>query len=168
MLQRLVQHADRVISASAAFVSPSGDDPAGSTSGVSGLPCDLLDQPVLVVEDEVMIAWMIESLLEDMGFSSVTIVSSGEAAVAAALRLTPALIVSDINLGSHGMDGIATAATIRSRADPLVLFVTAHAGPGEIDRIGASVPGALILRKPVEYSELAKAVSRLAVEFRRH
>lgn len=132
------------------------------------LPSELLVRPVLVVEDEVMIAWMIESLLEDMGFSSVTIVSSGEDAVAAAVRLHPALLVSDINLGSRGMDGIAAAVAISAVEDPMILFVTAHAGSGEVGRIGASVPGALVLRKPVERAELARAVASLAAGFLRH
>lgn len=132
-------------------------------------PSTLLTRPVLVVEDEVMIAWMVESLLEDMGFSSISIASSGEEAISMASRLPPALVVSDINLGTRGMDGIAAAAAMRKAWNPLVMFVTGHAGQSEVSRIASDVPGAVILRKPVVLEELRGGIRRLAAAlFRRN
>lgn len=127
---------------------------------------EVLAAPVLIVEDEAMIAWMLESLLEDMGFTAITIVASGDEALDAAARLSPGLIVSDINLGPGGLDGVTAAATIRRTLPTPVLFVTGHAGADALERIREGVPGALVLRKPVSPEALRRAVVGL-VERRR-
>ena len=81
--------------------------PPGHSAGAESvrLKPEVLAAPVLIVEDEAMIAWMLESLLEDMGFTAITVVATGDEALDAARRLSPGLIVSDINLGPSGLDG---------------------------------------------------------------
>lgn len=137
--------------------------PAGSDMPAEPerLQPEVLAAPVLVVEDEAMIAWMLESLLEDMGFTAITVVATGDEALEAADRLTPGLIVSDINLGPGGLDGVTAAATIRKTSAVPVLFVSGHAGPDALDRIRQDVPGSLVLRKPVNAETLRRAVTEL-------
>lgn len=140
-----------------------GPPPGGVPSdGTDRLPRAILDRPVLIIEDEAMIAWTLESLLEDMGFVSITITGRGEDAIAAAARLQPGLIVSDINLGVRGMDGIAATIAIRQARVIPVLFITGHAGADATARIGRDLPDALILRKPVAKADLQRAVVRLS------
>ncbi|AOH87088.1 hypothetical protein AWL63_23175 (plasmid) [Sphingomonas panacis] len=143
----------------------SGDRPPPgdvSPDGAGSLPQAFLEQPVLIIEDEAMIAWTLDSLLEDLGFVSITITARGEDAIAAATQLQPGLIVSDINLGIRGMDGIAATIAIRRTRLIPILFVTGHAGADATARIGHDLPDALVLRKPIAYSDLQRALVRLS------
>ena len=121
------------------------------------LPQEILARPVLVIEDEMMIAWTLESMLEDMGFQQVVIASSGEQAIEESATISPGLIVSDINLGPAGMDGIAAVAAIRPFGIA-VLFVSGYAGEESVTRIGRDVPGARIVRKPISSVELRRTI----------
>ncbi len=109
------------------------DGRRGGVPGVAVSPGlisgELLAMPVLIIEDEAMIAWMLESLLEDMGFKTLIVVASGEDALAAARRDPLGLIVSDINLGSGRLDGVETAATLRTMVKAPILFVTGMPTP---------------------------------------
>ncbi|ATY33813.1 response regulator [Sphingomonas psychrotolerans] len=118
-----------------------------------------LDTPLLVVEDEAMIAWMVETMLEEMGFRSIAIAATGDQAIALAGSTPPGLIVTDINLGP-GLDGIAAAAAIRAERPAPVIFITGYAGAEAYARIQGEVPGAALLRKPVLVVELRLAVTR--------
>lgn len=147
-----------------------GDLPALWLSGIEGTPpsalgeqiarleAPLLAIPVLIVEDEAMIAWMMESLLEDMGFTAISIAATGEEAIEQAARLSPGLIISDINLGQNGMDGVDAAAAIRKDADPSIVFITGYASAEARDRIARDLPGAHLLRKPVDVEDLRRAI----------
>lgn len=133
------------------------------TEGAARLEGAVLATPVLVVEDEAMIAWTMESLLEEMGFTSVSIAATGEDAIAMAAQIQPGIIISDINLG-QGMDGVEAAAAIWRDAKPSVVFITGYASAEAKTRIERDVPDALMLRKPVAleelYSAIAEAVAR--------
>ena len=144
---------------------PAGRSGANSVPGMPAEPerlqPDVLTTPVLIVEDEAMIAWMLETLLEDMGFEAITVVATGEEGLAAAERLSPGLILSDINLGPSGMDGVAAASRIRRTSSAPILFVTGYAGPEALDRIRRDVPGSLVLRKPITADVFREAVTDL-------
>lgn len=143
--------------------------PSTPAAGPIGeLPTALLARTVLIVEDEAMIAWLIETLLEEMGFSSVRVTGTAEQAIAAARDDAPALIVSDINLGPGQVDGVSAAATLRAAAPVPVVFVTGYAGPEIRARIRRDVPGALVLRKPVQSEELRRAIVRLLAPHATH
>lgn len=128
-------------------------------TGMPPRPLDarLLATPVLIVEDEAVIAWTLESHLEDMGFTDIVIAPDARAAIAAASSRAPGLIVSDINLGG-GPDGVAAAAAIHASGFVPTLFVSGYAGPDARARIERDVPGALVLRKPIQADELRTAV----------
>ena len=113
--------------------------------------------PILIIEDETMIAWMIESVLEEAGFNDIVMASSAGEALDQASRAVPGLIVSDINLGG-GPDGVVTAAAIVQANFVPVIFVTAYANAETRLRVEAEVPGAILLRKPVQSASLIAAV----------
>ncbi|MDB5696869.1 MAG: hypothetical protein JWN21_2412 [Sphingomonas bacterium] len=132
--------------------------PARPGGAADDLPADLLAAPVLIVEDEAMIAWTMESLLDDMGFARIAIAASGEAALVQSAAVAPRLIVSDINLGPACMDGVAATVAMLARAAASVVFVTGHASGEARARIDREVPGAVVLAKPVSPDELRRAI----------
>ena len=82
----------------------------GAAASSQRLPAELLAMPVLIIEDEGMIAWMLESLLEDMGFETLVVVASGEEALEAARREPPGLISATWAQGalSRGIEQCST------------------------------------------------------------
>lgn len=118
---------------------------------------DIASAHVLIIEDEVVIAWMIEGLLEDMGFTSIAIAAGGAEALRLVEARPPALIISDINLGG-GPDGVHTVATIRKMIASPVIFVSGYASADARARIDRLIDGARVLRKPIEQRHLRRAV----------
>jgi CheY-like chemotaxis protein len=112
---------------------------------------------VLIVEDESIIAWALQSLVEDLGHEVLDVLSSGEAAIAAAAQHEPELILMDINLG-HGIDGIEAAQHIQAARAVTLIFVSAYGDETTRARIRDRVPGALLLTKPVSASAIRRAI----------
>lgn len=115
---------------------------------------------IAIVEDELLVAWSLESTVEDMGYS-VTGIFSNAPAVLASLLLQPVdLVLMDINLGG-GMDGIDAARRVRAASPARIIFISAYADAGVQARIRETVPGAVLLRKPILQAELGAAIARL-------
>jgi PleD family two-component response regulator len=87
---------------------------------------------VAIVEDELMVAWTIESMLEDLGYEIVGIFAKGEDAIAALQDVAVDLVCMDINLG-RGIDGIEA-------------------------RILESAPDAIVIGKPMTQAKLEQAI----------
>jgi CheY-like chemotaxis protein len=136
---------------------PPESRPARDGDGAPALP---LATPILIVEDSATIAWVLESYLDDMGFSEITLSSTGEDAIAIAQHAPPGLLVSDINLGA-GIDGVDAAIAISRAIKAPVLFVTAYADDAMRRRISVSLPVARLLSKPVQFAPFEAAVRRL-------
>lgn len=131
----------------------------GATARGTPPPVDarLLGTPILIIEDEAVIAWTLESLFDDLGFTQVALAPDAAAAIAAANSQPPGLIVSDINLGP-GPDGVEAVAEI-TRVTPVpTIFVTGYASEAARLRIDAAITGAEVLRKPVQFDDLQRAV----------
>ncbi len=112
---------------------------------------------VLVVEDEPVIAGLVESYLEREGFA-VEVTPDGESAVALAREHRPDVIVLDLML--PGMDGIEVCRRVRTFSDAYVIMLTARTE--EIDRlIGLSVGADDYLGKPFSPRELVARVRGL-------
>ncbi|HWD80601.1 MAG TPA: response regulator transcription factor [Kribbella sp.] len=110
---------------------------------------------VLVVEDEAVIAEVIELYLRRDGFD-VRIESDGEAALAAWQRERPVAVILDIGL--PGRDGADVCRTMRAAGDwTPVLFVTAR--DDEVDRLlGLELGADDYVTKPFSPRELAARV----------
>ncbi len=115
---------------------------------------------ILVVEDESVIAWALQSLLEDLGHDVVDTVFSGEGAVASAAELGPDLVVADINLGP-GISGIDAAERILLQQGTTVIFVSAYNDPATTAEIKARVPDAPLLIKPIAAPALERAIANV-------
>ena len=111
---------------------------------------------ILIVEDEKITGMDIRQTVQQFGYESVGPVASGEDAVAVALALRPAVVLVDIQLKGR-MDGIQTAAAIRSHYPCPVIFVTAHSDEPTRDQAKVAEPSGWVL-KPVDEGELHEAI----------
>jgi two-component sensor histidine kinase len=129
----------------------------GKPAGIPG------GRAVLLVEDEALVAVLLEEFLSDMGFSVIGPFSQLPPAIAAAQSQACVAAVLDVNL--NGVAIYPLAEVLAGKSVPFV-FVTGYAGT-DIDRRFSHVP---ILQKPLERSSFELAVKaatsgkRLAVQ----
>jgi CheY-like chemotaxis protein len=111
----------------------------------------------LIVDDELLVAWHLESLLEDLGYEVCDIAASADAAAAAFRSSEPDLVFMDVNLGS-GPNGIdAARVLLADRAVPII-FVTAYGDPTTRAAIAGVAPKSLVMSKPVTPLDLSRAI----------
>lgn len=109
---------------------------------------------ILVVEDEGLIARDISKRLEALGHEVVASVSTAEEALERAAGAD--LVLMDIRLDGK-MDGVEAAAAIRARYHLPVIFLTAHADRGTIERAKAAEPFGYIV-KPLAHASLSSSI----------
>jgi CheY-like chemotaxis protein len=112
---------------------------------------------VLIVEDELFVAWHLESLASEFGLDVVGLVPDGESAIEQSGDAAPDLVFMDINLAGQ-IDGVETASRIRAQRDVALIFITAFADEATLGRIRKAVPAAQVLTKPVSSDRLNQAV----------
>ncbi len=108
-----------------------------------------------------MVAWTIESMIEELGYEIVGIFAKGEDAVAALQDVNVDLVCMDINLG-RGIDGIEAAQQICERQAPAILFITAYSDNSIKTRISERVPEAVVISKPMTQAQLENAIGSFA------
>jgi CheY-like chemotaxis protein len=108
---------------------------------------------ILVVEDESMVAMMIEDMLEDLGHK--VIATSGRMPDASKLVSVASadLAILDVNL--NGEETYPLADSLAARAIPFI-FATGYGSSG----IKAEWSGVPVLQKPFQSRELAEAINR--------
>ncbi len=108
---------------------------------------------VLVVEDDPMIGILLAEMLEGMGHDVCAIETTEAAAVSAASEYRPGLMIVDAWLG----DGSGVSAVERILRTGFVphLFTS-----GNVKKIRALRPDAVVLEKPFREPELARAIQR--------
>jgi CheY-like chemotaxis protein len=132
---------------------------SSSPSAERRLPMTSL-QParVLIVEDELFVAWHLESLVRDLKYDVCGLVPDGEGAVEQASDLEADLILMDISLSGE-MDGIEAARRIRQDRDTPIIFITAYSDAATLERIKQRVPNAPVLAKPISAERLRTAIA---------
>jgi diguanylate cyclase (GGDEF)-like protein len=80
---------------------------------------------ILLVEDNVIVAFDMKQRLEQLGYQVQGIIASGEEAIASVSRQAPSLILMDIYLEGP-MDGIEAAQTILKQVQIPIIFLTGH------------------------------------------
>jgi two-component system, response regulator PdtaR len=83
------------------------------------------NQSILIVEDEIILARLMEMTLKAKGFNIVGRVSTAEDAINATRTLLPDLILMDIFIKGE-INGIEAIDTIRKFANPSVIYVTGN------------------------------------------
>jgi len=111
---------------------------------------------ILIVEDEVLIAWDLERRLTRLGYAVLGIASSGQEAIEKALALRPDLVLMDIRLPGD-ISGIEAAGHIQAQLQTVIVYMTAYADDPTVQRALASGP-ATVIRKPFQISELQRAL----------
>ena len=109
---------------------------------------------VLVVEDEVLVAWLLEEMLAELECKVVGPVVRVSQALAMVGTEAIDLAILDVNL--NGEKSYAVADALAARRVPFV-FSTGYAADSMPDKYRSS----LILQKPYSQSDLSAALTRL-------
>ena len=121
----------------------------------------LNQERILVVEDETMVAEVVDRYLRRDGYD-VSIIHDGNAALAEFDRFAPDLVVLDLML--PGTDGMEICRRIRSRSETPIIMLTARSE--EIDKLlGLEMGADDYVTKPFSPRELA---ARVKVVLRRN
>src|SRR4030043_1362830 len=94
---------------------------------------------ILLVEDERIVAEDVRRNLESMGYRLTGVVSAGKDAIEMVQKVRPDLVLMDIVLRGE-LNGIETAERIRSLVDVPVVYLTAYADDGTLEKAKATEP----------------------------
>ncbi|MCG8637704.1 MAG: PAS domain S-box protein [Desulfobacterales bacterium] len=111
---------------------------------------------IMIVEDNLLVAEDLKSKLSRMGYAVADSAKNGEQALLKAEECHPDLILMDINLGD-GIDGIETAAKIREKYDPIIVYLTAYTDGETISRAKLTEPHGFIV-KPFDEKDLKSTI----------
>ena len=112
--------------------------------------------PILIVEDDAIIAENIRRKLASAGNIIPDLVMSGEEAIEKVGEIRPDLVLMDIGL-SGKIDGVEAARQIRNRFDIPVVYLTAHTDEATLQRAKLTEPFGYV-SKPFEISELRSII----------
>lgn len=116
------------------------------------------DQPrILIVEDESLAAMALEEILGMLGYDVCGIEDNADAAIAAAERSRPDIVMMDIRLLGP-RDGIEAAAEIRSRLGIRSIFMSAFGDPETRRRAEDCEPLGFV-KKPYFPDQLNRALT---------
>jgi DNA-binding response OmpR family regulator len=108
---------------------------------------------VLMMEDDPLIGMLVAELLEEMGYDVCAIAATAADGVTAAAQYRPDLVIADVRLGDGS--GISAIEEILRTGFVPHLFMT-----GNISRVKALRPDAVVLEKPFRAAELMLAIQR--------
>ncbi|MCG8379846.1 MAG: response regulator [Proteobacteria bacterium] len=117
---------------------------------------------ILVVDDDLTTAHVMQLYLENFGFKVAGIAHTGAEAIEKTKQLKPDLVLMDINLGEKGLDGIDAAEVIMQKFDIPVIYVTAYNDEDTLERAQMSNPYGFI-NKPLRDTDL-KTTVRFALD----
>lgn len=107
---------------------------------------------ILIVEDQALLAAIIEEQLEKVGYEVMGVVSSGEKAIEQAIEDKPDLIIMDIILKGE-IDGITAVEEIHRDSPIPVIYMTASSDIETIQRANNTKHKGY-LKKPVNKDDL--------------
>ena len=100
---------------------------------------------ILIVEDNTIEARNIQKTLKRLGYAISAVASSGNGAIQKVEETLPDLVLMDIKLDGK-MDGIKAAEQIRAHFDIPVVYLTAYANEGLLQRAKITEPFGYILK----------------------
>ncbi|MFE1748489.1 diguanylate cyclase domain-containing protein [Coleofasciculus sp. H7-2] len=107
---------------------------------------------ILIVENENIVAWDIQNILEGLGYTVTAIASSGAEAIQQVAATNPDLVLMDIRLQGE-MDGVEASEEIHTRFNIPVVYLTAHADETTLKRAKTTEPFGYLI-KPFQEKEL--------------
>ncbi len=111
---------------------------------------------ILVVEDEGLVALDLQDKLIRAGYDVPDVATSAEEALRGVAASMPDLVLMDVRLQGH-RDGIQTAQEIRDQSQLPIIFVTANADPGTLQRARQSLPSGFFV-KPIQFASLVSSI----------
>ena len=108
---------------------------------------------VLIIEDESLVAMLIEDMLIDLGYEIAAVAAKVEQALDYARDLEVDLALLDLNLSGQRTDEVARV--LAGRGVPFV-FATGYGAAG-VDARWESAP---VLQKPFQIEDLSRAIAR--------
>ena len=117
---------------------------------------------ILVVEDEAIIAMLLQKVLEAIGYTVAGPVANGEDAIRIAESEHPDLILMDIRIEGD-IDGIETTLRIHEKYDIPIIYLTAHSDPDTYERAMQTKPSGFLL-KPFKRDELCATIDSAIFE----
>lgn len=106
----------------------------------------------LVIEDEALVAFLIEDILRGLGFSEIEVAATEAEATLLAREFVPDLVTADARLASGC--GINAALAICTERDVPVVFIT-----GNATQVRLRIHEPIIVEKPFTGGELAAAIA---------
>jgi DNA-binding NarL/FixJ family response regulator len=114
--------------------------------------------PILIVEDDALVASYIRDVLEETGFIVPGIASTGAEAFALAEEMRPRLALVDIKLAGP-IDGIDVARELLARFNVSSIFLSGISDPAVLER-ATTVRPLGFLQKPFRPSQVFNALER--------
>jgi CheY-like chemotaxis protein len=115
-----------------------------------------LQDCVLVVDDDAMIADFLCMVMEDMGLRVCGNAATADIAITMAHLHRPRLVLMDVRLRGE-RDGVDAAIVIHEKVGSKIIYVTGSREPSTTARIGLDHPTA-VLFKPISERQLQTAV----------
>jgi CheY-like chemotaxis protein len=100
---------------------------------------------ILVVEDDIIIATLLQNRLTKLGYSVADISATGEDAIQKAAELRPNLVLMDIRLKGE-IDGIGAAEAIHETESIPVVYLTSHSDEDTLERAKKTQPAGYIIK----------------------
>jgi AmiR/NasT family two-component response regulator len=118
---------------------------------------------VLIAEDEPAVARVIESFLENMGYTVIGKANNGLQAVEMTQSLQPDVVLMDIKM--PGIDGLEATQQIQETCPTPVVVLTSTDNPEVVQRAGAAGAGAYLLKEP-DANEIERAITIAVARFK--
>ena len=112
---------------------------------------------ILLVEDEIIIAMLIQRQLKEIGFTDIKHVTTGENAIISSKENPPDIILMDIKLAGK-IDGIEAAFQIKSEQEIPVIFITSYNDNDTAERVKKIKPLGY-LEKPLSINKLKEIIN---------
>lgn len=113
---------------------------------------------ILIVEDDMIIAMVLEKMLTRLNYQVVGKLINGQEAIAKTPELQPDLILMDIKLKDN-IDGITVMKQIRQHSDIPVIYITGNSDQFNIER--AKESGFIsYLVKPIQMKDLERSLKK--------
>ena len=113
---------------------------------------------VLIVEDDMIIAMVLERMIVKLNYTVLDKVITGEDAISSAQQNEPDLILMDIQL-KDSTDGITAMEKIRERSNVPVIYITGNSDQYYMNRAKAT-DFVDYLVKPIQMSDLEQSINK--------
>jgi DNA-binding response OmpR family regulator len=109
----------------------------------------------LIIEDQFLVAALIEDMLRDLGYTSFHVVSGAADAIRAAGERRPDLVTADHRLADGDGDGVGAVRAICAAGAVPVVFISEYG-----EEVRALAPEAVLIAKPFNDRMLRAAVEK--------